>query len=62
MSIWDDHGYGFGMSCGIHSRWCVCEKCCQCDGCRKRRDGDGKNPSYESLHKRRGQPDKEKQP
>ena len=28
MSDWDDHGYGGGMSAGIHNRWCVCEKCC----------------------------------
>lgn len=24
----DDHGYGGGMGCGIHSRHCTCEKCC----------------------------------
>ena len=28
MSEWDDHGYGGGMSAGIHSRHCTCESCC----------------------------------
>lgn len=27
MSDWDDHGYGGGMSGGVHSRHCTCEDC-----------------------------------